>query len=179
MKSRIISALETVDQGVFKYQKIMNALNAVDVSNDRDFQNLFNGFYKMRQRKEDYYKAYFKYLEENKNSPVKYADVLMHFYTKFKRVEASFASKLVATIDPSRPIIDKYVLKNLDENLPYTYARNRISRIIDIYLTVEMKMLELCQSPVGQETIALFDLKFPQNTISSMKKLDFVLWKIR
>jgi len=103
----------------------------------------------------------------------------MHFYTKFKRVEASFASKLVATIDPSRPIIDKYVLKNLDENLPYTYARNRISRIIEIYSTVEMKMLELCQSPVGQETIALFDLKFPQNTISSMKKLDFVLWKIR
>jgi len=49
----------------------MNALNAVDVSNDRDFQKLFNGFYKMRQRKEDYYKAYFKYLEENKNSPVK------------------------------------------------------------------------------------------------------------
>jgi hypothetical protein len=179
MKSRIISALETVDQGVFKYQKIMNALNAVDVSNDRDFQKLFNGFYKMRQRKEDYYKAYFKYLEENKNSPVKYADVLMHFYTKFNRVEASFASKLVATIDSSKPIIDKYVLKNLDMKLPYAYDSFRISKIIAIYSTVEMKMLELCQSPVGQETIALFDLKFPQNTISSMKKLDFVLWKIR
>ena len=179
MKSRIISALETVDQGVFKYQKIMNALNAVDVSNDRDFQKLFNGFYKMRQRKEDYYKAYFKYLEENKNSPVKYADVLMHFYTKFNRVEASFASKLVATIDSSKPIIDKYVLKNLDMKLPYAYDSSRISKIIAIYSTVEMKMLELCQSPVGQETIALFDLKFPQNTISSMKKLDFILWKIR
>lgn len=179
MKTRIISALETVDEGVFKYQKIMNTLKTVDVSNDRDFQRLFNGFYKMRQRKADYYKAYFSYLEENKNSSVKFADVLNHFNTKFNRVEASFTSKLVATIDPSKPIIDKYVLKNLDMKLPFTYDRNRISKIIDIYLTVEMKMLELCQSTVGQETIALFDFKFPQNTISAIKKLDFVFWKMR
>ena len=179
MKTRIITALETVDEGVFKYQKIMNALKTVDVSNNRDFQKLFNGFYKMRQRKENYYKEYFRCLEVNKNRPVKYADVLMHFYTMFNRVEASFASKLVATIDPSKPIIDKYVLKNLEQKLPYAYVRNRISKIIDIYSTIEMKMLELCQSNDGQETIALFDLKFPQNSISDMKKLDFVFWKMR
>lgn len=52
-------------------------------------------FYKMRQRKPEYYSDYFEFMEINKDKPLLYKDVVNHFYDRFERIEASFSSELV------------------------------------------------------------------------------------
>jgi hypothetical protein len=49
------------------------------------------------------------------------------------RLEASFASKLVATLNPSAPVIDRFVLQNFGLKLPSWSSRDREFRTVDIY----------------------------------------------
>ena len=53
-------------------------------------------------------------------------------YEKTGRIEASFASKLVATINPRMPVVDRIVLKNLYWRLPYVYKQWKHLKIIKI-----------------------------------------------
>jgi len=62
-KEKIKKALEDTHDGLMKYLEIMNLINTTDVSINKNFQRLYNGFYRMRQRKPEFYKEYFKYLE--------------------------------------------------------------------------------------------------------------------
>jgi hypothetical protein len=181
MKSKIETTIEHLDNkgSVVKYQQIMDDFKTVDVSIDDGFQRRFNGFYRMRQRSKDYYQDYFCYLEQQKKGVLNYSDALNHFYNKFHRVEASFASKLAATIDPTLPIIDKYILASWNFRLPYTKDADRIQKIVDIHAKLQQKMMEYCESSEGKEAICLFDLKFPNNTITQIKKIDFVIWQMR
>ena len=110
---QIQSALYKVEPGLKKYRSIMSQINETDVSKDTMFQKEYNGFYRMRQRQPEYYTEYFNYMEKHKKQGVSYNNVLKHFYDKFGRIEASFSSKLIASINPDMPVWDEFVLKNL------------------------------------------------------------------
>jgi hypothetical protein len=69
-------ALEKVKPGLDKYIAIMDRVRQVNVSSDKDFQRMYNGFYRVRQRSEDFYNKYFSYMEENKNNNLSYEKTL-------------------------------------------------------------------------------------------------------
>ena len=52
-------------------------------------------------------------------------------------IEASFSSKMLATIDPSKPIWDQYVLKNLGLQLKGKDAESKLKNAIDLYSKIE------------------------------------------
>lgn len=176
---KIKKALEATHDGLIKYNEIMNLINTTDVSINKNFQRLYNGFYRMRQKEPEFYEEYFKYLEENKKKDVEFAVVLNHFYMRFNRIEASFASKLVATINPNQPIIDKYVLKNLNLKKPTSSDRNRLIKTIQVYADVCKRLNEIRDSEEGKEIIRQFDEKYPNCKITDIKKIDLVFWQIR
>ena len=45
---------EKIQIGIEKYNRIMKRVHETDVSVDADFQRVFNGFYRMRQRPESF-----------------------------------------------------------------------------------------------------------------------------
>jgi hypothetical protein len=98
-------------------------------------------------------------------------------------VEASFTSKLVATIDTSKPVWDKYLLKNVGLKAPgYHIAKDRrLNRCLTVYESLEKRMKHLLQSETGKMIVETFDEIYPQyaERVSNIKKLDFALWKIR
>lgn len=49
------------------------------------------------------------------------------------RMEASFASMRVATLDPSKPVIDGIVLSQFGLPLPYWRAPDRRGKVIRLY----------------------------------------------
>lgn len=73
--SKVELAIEKAGTGLEKYLYIMSMLNHVDVSRDLEFRTKYNGFYRMRQRKAEFYKEYFKYLESNKNKRLSFNEV--------------------------------------------------------------------------------------------------------
>lgn len=174
-------ALLKIKPGLEKYMDIIQRLHKVNVKEDREFQKLYNGFYRLRQRKPEFYEMYYEYLEDNKNNEVEFEEVIKYIYEKTGRVEASFASKLVANINPNKPIWDSVVLGNLKIGKPKQYKKSdiRIKESIESYNLLEEKYDEILSSNSAKILIDLFDKSYKDTGISDIKKIDFILWQIR
>ena len=98
--------------GLDRYAGIMKSFQSTDVSTDEAFQKNFNAFYMVRKNA-GWRSIYYQLFEKAKHESMAYEDILEALYEKTGMVEASFASKMIATLDDQCPIIDQYVLKNL------------------------------------------------------------------
>ena len=58
----------------------MGLFHGVDVSANEEFQRTFNGFYRIRRRKPDFYKALYSFLESHKDNKITFTNVLQYFY---------------------------------------------------------------------------------------------------
>ncbi|MEG2655504.1 MAG: hypothetical protein RSA29_07390 [Clostridium sp.] len=120
-------------------------------------------------------------MEDNKDKEIKFEDTFKYIYKELGRVEASFSSKLVATINPNLPILDSMVLGNIGISMPGAYKDDdyRIEEIIKIYYIVVEWYEEVLKSNKAKDMIKMFDEKYPDSNISEIKKIDFILWQIR
>lgn len=91
------------------------------------------------------------------------------------RIEASFSSKLVATLDPDKPVIDAFVLKFFGLRLPYPYQDDRIGKTIDVYERVSAGIDAIVRSDAMPLVRAAFAERYPYATLSDVKMVDFVL----
>ena len=165
--------------GLKDYNYIINELKKVNVSTDIDYQRTFNSFYKIR-RNEDWRKIYYSYFEENKyNKNLTFEDIIKYLYKKTKNVEASFSSKLLATINPKMPIWDQYVIKNMNLNLIGKTKDEQIQNAIDLY----NKMVDECKNLLEREDVkkCIDKIKtlIDKYDVEDIKILDFILWSIR
>lgn len=108
----------------------MESYKKVNIATDLAFQRKFNRFYRIKQRTENFYKEYYNYFEKYKNKEVGFEETLLYFHSKHNRVEASFSSKLIGTINPDLPVLAKYVLENMGLKLPYNNDKNRIPKLL-------------------------------------------------
>jgi NTP pyrophosphatase (non-canonical NTP hydrolase) len=172
-------AIKNIKNALEKYNYIMDNLRKTNVLSDVDFRKKYNGFYRMRQRKAQFYQLYYGYMEENKNTEVSFEKTLKYFDEKMSRIEASFSSKLVATIDPSKPVWDEFVLKNLGLSKPKNYSKNRIEKTIELYDKIEQTYKEFLLTDKGKDWLMEFDRLFPGTDLTDTKKLDLLLWQSR
>ena len=87
-----------------RYDRLQRSLLKVDVTSDRDFQSDFKSFYGVR-RGTEWCESFFSILEREKNNPASsFREALAEIHGRTGRVEASFSSKLVATVDADRPV---------------------------------------------------------------------------
>jgi len=168
-----------IEPSLRKYIEIMNLVHNVDVSEDTSFQRLYNGYYRVRQRKPEFYSRYYSFMESNKIKGVSFKDALLYLYREFGWIEASFSSKLVATINPDMPIWDSVVLGHLQLHRPQYASRDRIKKTIDIYDKICDWYQRFLHSSDGMDMIRAFDQAYPYTDISAVKKVDFILWQTR
>ena len=168
--------IDRVKIGLTKYNWIMRRVHESDVSTDAEFQKFYNGFYRMRQRPADFYKAYYAFLEQNKdNAHLTFEDILAYLYKETGAVHASFSSKLLATVNPDMPIWDKFVLQNLGLRTPYHYEKDRLQKTSQLY----QRICDWYESEQAKEKLQVFNELFPNVDISDVKKIDFILWATR
>jgi hypothetical protein len=104
---------------------------------------------------------------------------LQAIHRSTRRIEASFSSKLVATLDPSKPVIDKFVLRCFELRLPYWGSAGRVENTIELYEKLCLKYDGFMTSPDGVRIRNMFDERYPNANIVDIKKMDLVLWQIR
>jgi len=167
--------------GLNKYDLIMSEVFNVDVSKDKSFQRKFNGFYKIRQRPKDFYTTLYKFLEKNKHSQVSFELILTHFYTEFGSIEASFSSKIAATINPNLPVWDSVILEHLKLKKPGSHIpkEERLSRTVALYNSISKFYTDFLKHKLANEMISDFNKQFPEANISDIKKIDLILWQSR
>lgn len=175
-----VKTIEIDQKSVDKYLRIQDTLMNTDVSKDKVFQKSFKGFYRIR-RNDDWCKIYFKLLEQQKTSQKSFSELLRIIFNETGRVEASFTSKLVATIATDCPIWDSFVLKNLGISSPtYLKADKKIEAVIEKYNELTSCLHELSELAEIKDTLKQFDINIKRSKeISTTKKIDFILWSIR
>ena len=95
--------LPSVESGLEKYSWIQAEVVEREVATDAEFQQRFKRFYRIHHRPPRWEQVFIGLLEQCKTAPPSFEAVLKTLHAKTGRVEASFASKLTATIDPSSP----------------------------------------------------------------------------
>lgn len=174
IKNNLIEAIS-----LDKYYYLITNLHKTDVSKDEEYQTKFNAFYKVRRdaKKRKIFYDYFESIKDNKN--IKYEDIITYLYKKTGNVEASFSSKILATISPNMPIIDQFVLQNLNEELSGKSKGEKIKSSIEVYYRIVEKENNLLTSKEIKSFVKDFHRMFKEYNLSDIKILDYYLWKNR
>ena len=176
--TNIDEAVARTAPGLAKYLWLQERLHHGDVRRDAEFQRRFNGFYRVR-RNETWRTVYFDLMEHAKSTSIGFADALASLREATGRLEASFASKLVASLNPALPVVDRFVLDNFGLSLPYQYAANRERTIVDLYTELQVRYARLLASEKGRLIVSRFTAAHPYAAINDLKKVDLVLWQHR
>ena len=177
-ETQIDAALPLVEAGLRKYCWLQGNVKRLNVEKNDEFQRRFNDFYKVR-RDENWRAIYYKLMETAKAEGITFPVALRSLTTQTGRIEASFASKLVATLNPDCPVIDKFILGNFDLRLPYHYSSDRENKTISIYNQLCSKITNVMNSNHGEMICSKFQKRYPWADITDTKKIDLVFWKIR
>ena len=165
--------------GLDKYQYIMDHVLDVDISKDKDFQRVFNGFYIVR-RNEEWREIYYDYFERMKHKEVSFREIINYLYEKTGNIEPSFSSKMLATINPQKPIWDRYVVQNLNIKLDDATKEEKIEKAVQLYAEMEKWYAEYMASDDGKVCVQGFNEALPNyKWVSDIKKIDALLWSIR
>jgi hypothetical protein len=177
-EERIQTALGGLESGLTKYLWLQSRVRLCNVSANEEFQRRFVHFYKVRRNRE-WLSEFFALMEASKLTGIEFPDALREMNRRSGKIEASFASKLVATLDPSNPVIDKFVLANFAMRLPKSGSASREEKMIKLYCELCGKYGALLQSPTGKLVLGLFGLRYPNSELTELKKVDLVLWQLR
>lgn len=165
-----------------------------NIATDVDFQKNFTNYYRVR-RDVDWLQRFYNFFENNKNNKnITFEEILRYLSNvehkvkqttknptgKAKTVEASFASKMLATINPDHPIWDSQVLRCLNIKINDALDHNdKIEECIKIYRELEKEIEAFRVTDEGKACLELFDKAFPScQNFSDFKKIDFYLWNL-
>ena len=165
--------------GLDLYEELMTVAPVTDVSQNPVFQKKFNAFYRIR-RNAEWRKCYYDLFEQAKSKHYGFAEIIRILLDKTGNVESSFSSKMIATIDPDKPIWDQYVIRNLDLELKGKTPQERVENAICVYETIEQWFASYLKTDEARGNIAVFDRMLPSyEWLSDVKKIDFLLWSKR
>lgn len=175
------------------YEKTLS-LYETNVAIDDKYQKNFTSYYRVR-RDAAWLTKYYAFMEENKNNAnLKFNDIITYLSTiphKVKKssvnptgfattIEASFSSKMLATIQPNHPIWDSQVMRFLGIRIPHNLTQEKkLKYIIKIYEQLSLDVGAFINTEKGHNYIKQFDYHFPEySKFNSYKKIDFYLWNL-
>ena len=164
--------------GLPEYKYILEHYRETDITMDDDFQRTFNHFYRVRRNekwRERYYMIFESYKRYQKE--ITFKSILDNIYDSTGTIEASFASKMLATFDTSKPIWDSKVLSALNIKVVGKTVTEKKESVINNYERLEEWYLEYLKSEEAKKNIEIFDGMLSDfSWISSTKKIDYMLW---
>lgn len=177
--TQLAAALPKVQTGLQKYWAIQQQVrNDKSDFTDPVLRRLYNGFYRVR-RGQPWQSIYFSLMHQARIKQHSFLQVLQALHQSTGRYEASFASKMVATLDTSQPVIDSVVLKNLGCKLPTAKTLLRAQAINSLHRDLQQNVQSFLVSAEGKKLVSTFKSAYPAYAISNEKMVDLVLWQTR
>lgn len=188
LKSGVIQAPKLA-KGIEQYSAIQSDVSNVrNYALDTKFQDRFRAFYRLRGGPE-WRRVFFEIMHLHRRTPLSFDEALGAMANRLRRCEASFSSKLVATLNPELPVVDALVLRVMRKHLMERGFDNgewkllragsleiRLERAIKVYNCLVLTMARILEVPRCGELINLFDSSHPGHPLTNIKKLDLMLW---
>lgn len=180
-KKMIRDALPNVGKGLGQYLAIQKLVHRVNVATDKDFQRQFNGFYRVRRNAEWRSCFYAMFERERKSKRARsFERLLREFHKSTGRIEGSFISKMLASLDDEQPVMDSIVLKHCGLHMPvYGTDEKRLRKIVENHDALRASLIWIRDSEVGRFLVSEFERKYSDAEISEVKMVDLVLWQTR
>ena len=124
----------------------------------------------------------YRFIMENiQNTDIpSFENIITYLYENIGNLEPSFASKMLATILPDKPIWDRYVVQNLQLKLEGKTKQEKLKHAVKLYEDMEQWYLNFLQTDKARECVEIFDRTLPDyQWLSEVKKVDCILWSIR
>ena len=152
---------------------------------DEEFQKTWCRFYGVTSRSANWKKDFFAVFSEcKKEKNLTLETVLRKLNGREntgKFFELSFATKMLAGLNDSKPIIDKFVKRYFSLNLMNRGSFvERLPNALKQYAELEERYKDFFETDEAKTVLHFFDSKFPiyAPSISSVKKIDFLIyWK--
>ena len=144
-----------------------------------DFQRAFNGYYRIR-RNEEWRRHYYDLFAKAKTEQYSFKQIITELYRLTGNVEASFSSKMLATIDASKPIWDQYVLQNLGFELMGKTQEEKLQNAVALYAQIVNWYTDYLTTDEARKNIREFNRLLPEYAwVNDTKKIDCLLWSKR
>jgi hypothetical protein len=177
---QVAQALPKIEKPLRTYLWLQDrAATLINPEGEEEFCRKFSGFYRVRARDAGWRSAYFGLMRELRGQPLHFKTCLTRLQSVTGRIEASFASKLLATLDPNLPVIDKIVLGHLGLRLPSWGASDRIEKATNVYQALTETLAEYVGSSSGKRAIAAFRATYGGAQVTDVKIVDLILWQTR
>ena len=162
------------------YCWLQDNLHKRNVAVDTEYRKKFSGYYRMRFVSQEYRDQFFELFEEIKSeSSPSFRVVSQKLFQVDGKHEFSFITKMLHTIEPSRPIYDSQVDIALEIHRYYQpNFEEKLRQDEHILAQISAAYRELASSPGMIELLAEFDKIIPGHTMSAEKKIDFILWAL-
>lgn len=178
----MLNAMLKLTTGLTEYRELMELYRqSKDISTDEVFKRRFTYFYRVRREKA--WRDVFYRIFEDVRSGRRKADfraIVTDLRKKDPkhRVEASFVSKMLATLDDSLPIIDYFVLKTTQLGQIGGAGEKKIDLAVQKYEALKEWAALYLASKAGKANLKIFNKTLGKYArgVSDMKKLDFLLW---
>lgn len=178
-RPQIDAALPSVADGLARYQWIQTQFASNDEAHDdAGFRRRFNRFYRVR-RNAAWQATYYALMGRARRDALQFDAVLESLRRTTDRIEASFASKLIATINPDFPVLDKFVLRNVGQCLPAARRSDRVAEVALLHASLKIAFDEYLRTADGRYLVQAFNRLYPDSGITEVKMLDLVLWQTR
>jgi hypothetical protein len=176
---QIDTAIPKLEKWLKQYICLQYKFNELEnFHNDKNFRREYNHFYRVR-RNAVWQNVFYELMARAKKERLQFPVILYDLQQATSRYEASFASKLFATLNPSAPIIDSVVLKNLGLRLPHASVRDRAAKIVEIHQKLERLFADFLTTNNGKYLVRNFRSTYPNSSVTEEKMLDLVLWQTR
>ena len=180
-RGHILDSMRGVKHRVEQYDWLQKSLHSRDVVEDIYYQREFNSYYKVIARPEHWRHAFYSILEREKyNSSIQFDGALNELFLAVNQVELSYMSKLIATINPHKPVFDAHVgtCLNLTGPKPTWDRPKRLHHAQRTYRRLTEMVDELIQQGAFVELRDSFDHEFPEfSYFTDTKKLDLFMWR--
>lgn len=170
-------------KGHEKYLAIMQMINdpTVDVSTDSVFQSIFSGYYFPSVIKQKFKKTFFDYMQGSRAACPSYEKALRDLADSSGSLHYSFASKLLHTLNPENPVLDKHIMRLMGFDLMDSNynVEKRIKHYSDAFEIITAEYQSYKEKPFMVEAIKAFDKAAGIfESVSYTKKVDMLLFRL-
>ncbi len=165
----------------FEIEKYTYLINNKAMIDSKEYQAAFIKYCDMRYQDKEWLDKYFRFFSKNiNNTNIEFREILEYLYEETNRIETSFSSKMLAIINPEKPIWDSNVSSVLDLCVEGNTPKERKEDAIKKYDELLARETDLLKKDDVKEYISCFRKMFPEyDYITDIRVLDFYLWRYK
>jgi hypothetical protein len=145
----------------------------------RDYQRLFDGYYRVRQQSEKFYVAFYRLLfliAAQRRTP-RLQDLMKTMYCATRKRHLSFCSKLLATVSDEAVIFDRNVAGFFRIGTGPLPKKGWMAAAVRRCSDVATNIKRFVARPAWPNHRSLFDQAFPDAAqLSDIRKADLIIW---